>query len=342
MAKDEIVVDVELDQLYVSLDNPRFDPQKDQRTAIQCLSVEQDLKLVKLAEDILDKGLDPSGNLMVKRGKKKGEYVVLDGNRRVTAIKLMTNPALMQSLGLRTALETRFKQLYDKGGNKYITSFRCAVLTDEDSKHWILMRHVGRADGVGTVEWDTRARHRFHGMSPALQAVDLVRNSPYIDSSIKAKLDDLPLSTLERVLQTPDASSLFGVTVKNKRIELVGQPDDALAKLSILVADIADNPRPVGELYYKSQRVEYAKELSKHSQPTKNAPIYSMTAVIMKSRLGGGQSKARKISTVRKSLIPASCILTIHPPRINRVYQELQQIETAKQPNSAAVLLRMF
>jgi hypothetical protein len=343
MASDEIVIGVELDRLYVSTENPRFDPQTDQRAALQKLADEQDLKLVKLAEDILVKGMDPSANLLVKRAKKKGEYIVLDGNRRVTAIKLMTNAALMQSLGLRPALETRYKQLHDKGGSTYVPSFRCAVLTEEEARHWILMRHVGRSDGVGTVEWDTRARHRFRGMSPALTAVDLVNDGPYIDDTIKAKLTDIALTNLERVLVTPDARAPFGVTIKNKRLELVGDPEDALARLSILVADLADNPRRVGDLYSKSQRVDYAKELSTRDVPTSAAPITSAATIPRKPNAKAlAKGKNRKVSTERRSLIPANCILTIQQPRINRVYHELQQVETTKHPNSVAVLLRVF
>jgi len=166
-------ISIPIEQLQVSIDNPRYDPQPDQRLALLRLTQDQGPKLVKLAEDILANGLNPSNNILVKR-VKKDTYIVLDGNRRIAALKLMTQPALLQSLGLKASLESRFKKFNEDGGSNLPTHVQCAVLTDEEANHWIMLAHTGENEGRGTVPWDTAARHRFRGKTPALQAIEFV------------------------------------------------------------------------------------------------------------------------------------------------------------------------
>ena len=84
-------IDIELDKLLVNAENYRFEPVKDQHEAMITMLRSQNNKIIKLARDIAERGLNPTRRLQVK-GTLNGKYVVLEGNRRITVLKLIANP----------------------------------------------------------------------------------------------------------------------------------------------------------------------------------------------------------------------------------------------------------
>ena len=84
-----------LSELRLDENNYRTGPVSSQRAAIDAIIADQGPKLVNLAKDILEmRGLSPGEPLWVYRDTASGTYVVVEGNRRVTALKLMDNPLL--------------------------------------------------------------------------------------------------------------------------------------------------------------------------------------------------------------------------------------------------------
>src|SRR5262249_12785674 len=150
--------------------------QSSQRDALHVITRQQGLKLCNLAEDIVDKGLNPTELIMVTPADELGIHTVLEGNRRIAALKLLNSPELLRSVGLRSALEERFRGLQQRAKQEggLPSTIRCAVVARADSTHWIQLKHTGENEGVGIVTWDGMARQRFRGESPALQAVDMV------------------------------------------------------------------------------------------------------------------------------------------------------------------------
>lgn len=154
---------IALENLLVDLFNPRHVPQSSQRETIATIALEQGVKLANLAEDIADKGLNPSELPLVVETENKGVYTVVEGNRRVAALKLATSPQLLASIGLPKNLAERFKSLQSNINASFPQQVNCAVLSREDANHWILLKHTGENEGIGVVGWDGRARQRFRG-----------------------------------------------------------------------------------------------------------------------------------------------------------------------------------
>lgn len=96
-------------QLMLDTKNPRHGELESQRAAIESLIASQRQKLVVLANDVLKNGLSPIERLMVLKGKNG--YTVVEGNRRLTAIKLLNNPALADGTPIAAAI----KRLSNKG-----------------------------------------------------------------------------------------------------------------------------------------------------------------------------------------------------------------------------------
>jgi hypothetical protein len=84
--------DIELDKLLVNPENYSFYPVKDQQEAMLIMLRSQKDKILNLARDIAQRGLNPTRRLVVKEADG-GKYVIQEGNRRITVLKLMSNPA---------------------------------------------------------------------------------------------------------------------------------------------------------------------------------------------------------------------------------------------------------
>ncbi len=77
-----------LSELRLDQRNYRTGPTATQRDALAAIADDQKGKLVSLAEDILSVGLSPGEPIWVTRDTDaSGMYVVVEGNRRLAALK---------------------------------------------------------------------------------------------------------------------------------------------------------------------------------------------------------------------------------------------------------------
>ena len=152
---------VDILSLNINIENPRFEMVSNQREAIKTMIEDQKEKLIKLAEDIISEGLNPGDPIFITKHKKqKGVYNVLEGNRRVTALKLLENPDLIPESN--KSILNKFKKLSEQYSKSPIEKVPCILFDDEkEAEHWIKLKHTGQNDGVGTVGWDAQQKARF-------------------------------------------------------------------------------------------------------------------------------------------------------------------------------------
>ncbi len=333
MAKDENR-SIDLQQLLVNLENPRYSTRASQRDAILEMAEHQGMKLVKLAEDIVYNGLNPTRRFLVTP-VDGDNYVVLEGNRRIAALKLLTQKELRTSLNLPARIEKRFQALADEA-DSLPTSVECAVRSQEDAKHWIQLEHTGENKGIGVVGWDGPSRHRFRDSSRALQAIELV--APYLDDKTQALLPEISITNIERVLNTPEAREELGVDLSNGKLTLKQPDDKALARVAAVVWDVAHKKVKVKDLFTKEQRVAYAEEVA--ARPLK--PLKSQRPGASGTPAFQSTPRSRRVPLQRATLIPRQLTLSIAAARLNRIYDELQRLPLKNYVNSGAVLLRVF
>lgn len=332
---------ISLANLLIDLQNPRYDLRSSQREALTTIAHDQGPKLVNLAEDIVDKGLNPSEAIMVTP-YDESSYVVLEGNRRIAALKLISSISLLESVGLPQRLTKRLRTLHSRSKDELPTEINCVVLAREDANYWIQLKHTGENEGVGVVPWDGQAKHRFRGNSPALQAMDLVNQSDYLNDETRKKLPKIAITNIERILGTPDARNYLGVDVINRKLILKSPEDDALARLAIIVTDIAYGIKKVTHLDSKQQRVDYAADVAARPLPKPYTPGSSAGTKDSAASVTTPGKTAHKINPERKALIPRQLKLSIPQTRINKIYHELQNLDVDKFINSSAVMFRAF
>jgi hypothetical protein len=98
IAKRMATKSLKIDSLDLDLQNPRITLASDQRDAMQKILNDQKVRLINLAESIAAKGLNPMDRFLVLRSERQGKFIVVEGNRRALAIKLIKKPSLIDDL----------------------------------------------------------------------------------------------------------------------------------------------------------------------------------------------------------------------------------------------------
>ena len=91
---------IPVSQLLLDVQNPRLpDIQTNQREAIRTMVAGLGDKIIALAKHMQENGPNPASLLIViPSGDETGRYIVLDGNRRLTALKILEMPALVDGI----------------------------------------------------------------------------------------------------------------------------------------------------------------------------------------------------------------------------------------------------
>ncbi len=168
-------VNLKISSLLLDHHNPRIPQAESQREAIQSILDEQQEKLANLADSIVEEGLSPADNVLVMRSPDDDKkFIVLEGNRRIAAVKIMHNINVLSDLRISPALRKRFEKAAREFKAENVEPISCFELSREEANPWIQRRHTGEDGGCGIVRWDGQAAARFRGDDPALQALKFV------------------------------------------------------------------------------------------------------------------------------------------------------------------------
>src|SRR5437016_6263126 len=125
--------------LLIDVENPRLpQPNVGQRDAQRAIAHYQQRKLVVLAKDIVQNGLNPAElPIVMPLQDDLNRYVVLEGNRRLIALRGLENPEwLVGAVG--STIVGAIRKLSNKYQEAPIESIQClAVKSREEAQHWI-------------------------------------------------------------------------------------------------------------------------------------------------------------------------------------------------------------
>ena len=152
------ITTIPISQLKLDTENSRHSSVSSQLDAINWMLDSQGGKIYALANHLYKFGPDPSQNLIVIEDKNnKKSYIVLEGNRRLTAIKLLDNPDLVSN----QALNKKVKKLLKEQIGVIPQELSCVIFKSQnDAYEFIELKHTGEQGGAGTVNWDSLAIQR--------------------------------------------------------------------------------------------------------------------------------------------------------------------------------------
>jgi hypothetical protein len=331
------VADLRLDGL-----NPRLEPTTGERDIIAALLEEQGDKLLNLADDIATHGLSPIDGVLVIQGPKSS-YIVVEGNRRVAALKLLANPDLTDRSGYRD----RFRAIAK--GKDVPTSVPIVLAGSRpEAKHWQDLRHAGEMEGRGTVRWSAEAVQRFR-RTPGNDADRGIRfaeaiekafpGNPEIQADLRTVRRDR-ITTLGRLAKDPTYRDRAGIEITDAGL-VVHQPEELVERgIGRVLHDLATT-HGVTEMKTKPIRREYLAVIA-DDLPTD--ATYSAVGKTLASAVPPVQpSTARLGRSVKppKTLFAGMSVASVGP-RVSSILRELQGLDIEKHPNSSAVLTRVL
>ena len=209
--------------------------------------------MLNLAEDVQKNGLLGNQQIVVVFSDALQKYVVYDGNRRVAAIKLLTNPELFAFLD--HASSERAKKIRQQGNIP--TTINCYV-TDEADAFFIMERtHSGEDMGRGTKRWNAREKEAFRVRQSHQKKVSYL-----IDYYCKKYFDDiditkiLPFTTIERIFNNREIKKTIGIEVADEQ-SFTAEKMQLIINASIWVAqEAASSGTSVTRLFNKARTIE--------------------------------------------------------------------------------------
>lgn len=355
------VQEINVEKLLLDVRNPRHDILSSQTETLGEIILDQKGKLVKLAKDIVDFGINPSDLTIVTPSEDGSDkFIALEGNRRLAALILLSDPA-MAALGYDSSAIDKLKSYSKRYKDSPIESLRCIVFARrDDANHWIELRHTGENEGRGVVRWGAKEKARFNELlgkpSPALQVLEFIRKNSNLKEEEKEALKRPNLSSIQRLIGDPDVREVLGIDITDGYVNTNYPSEEVINCLTKLVMDVATQRISVDNIRHKNDRADYMSEFTEeylpdiNSKPVETWKLQSQTGPVkprvLPSKGVTGAMPGKKIvplSTSRKTLIPSRCVLRIkQAPRINKIYKELRDLEIDLFENSGAVMFRVF
>ena len=347
------IVEIALADLLVDTRNARLaEEQPSQQFALLAIARQQGKRLLKLAADIVEYGLDPTALLaVVATSDQRKRYLVIEGNRRVVALKALETPALIAS-AFDPRDQKRWHRLAEQFAQKPIATISCSLFDNEkELDHWVTVRHTGQNEGMGLVDWGAEEKDRYttrHGQrSPAGQILDFVDKCGLLSDAARHSKKEV-ITNLIRLIGSPILREKVGINISDGKVQMLYPVDEVAKSLTYIVEDLKTGKIKVADIYNKEARTAYAQSLQHSILPeaTKrlDAPVLLGSEVKTETPTAKVKPKAKskKTQPERTSLVPAGCHLDINPPRINLIYNELLTLSVDQYPNACSVMLRVF
>ena len=330
--------DVPLTKLHLDPENPRFDPIDDEdRIVAQLVGTE---KVLVVARDIAEKGgispLDRIGVIRIEG--TPGHYMVVEGNRRTCALKLLHDPRKAPNPKVREALD-----LIRSSAKASVTKVPVVVFRDrEAAKPWLRLRHLGEQGGIGTRRWNTAAQARFAGgASPDKLAVDVLERAEAAGWISEEQRKKIPVTTLRRYLGNPVLRAALGLGSPRELI-FTHEASEVDRALKHFVLDALPDASGNSRIHSRSNADEWrAYGQSLHSNgiaPTTLLPLPEPPPPVGAAGAKGERNPPSPDN--RKFIISTSFVVKHKDKNLQRILRELRGTSPEECPFAVNYLVR--
>lgn len=311
-------IDVEIDELLLDHENPRLGSVSSQAEALRALIRLSVRNFRTMMGSIKDHGLDP-GDLfyLVDESAETGVegYTVIDGNRRLGALKILREPTLIAGTSAPENIAKKLREIAAGFNREIVGETRTCVLFESraDAEDWILRRHGRNLEGEERIAWGPLEIQRFQGDRSVLDIIDFVeRNGEYSSEQwalIRSKLDRKSY-VLRRFLESKAGREMLGLgsdDADGARLPTSGRGARYLASvLKKLFDDVASGTIDTRQFNKASQIKEYFDELPPNLQPSADEN-------------GGKSTKFQELNIVRTTESASLPPLPPPPPKAKPV-----------------------
>lgn len=326
--------------LRVNPANDRHGELENETAAIAQLFATQEAHMRNLARDLVAKGEVFEPPLVFPDGEV---FIVADGNRRTTCLKLISNPRRAPT----TDLQKFFGELKAAWPGKFEDKIECRVEQDRDRVDDILFRrHTGVQGGVGQSTWTDRMKNNFvirTGKSSGLNVADEIEKRLRAAHMLPAR--KIPRSNLNRLLSAEAVRNRVGLSVRKGRLDLIRDERQTLLALQRIATDLATRKVTLEDVWDTQRKLDYIDTLDAEgvlpgvARPAKpTTPPPSPPPAPPSPRPPQPRAWPHLIPDVDYGLAwPA------HLQRHREIWEELQyRLELGDHPNAISVLFRVL
>jgi hypothetical protein len=336
---------IALTSLVVNPANDRHGELENETAAIAQLFAVQELHMRNLTRDLVVKGEIFEPPLVFPSGDK---FIVADGNRRTTCLKLLSAPRRAPTVELQQFFADQRK----KWPGKFPDKIECRVEADRDRVDDILFRrHTGVQGGIGQSTWTDRMKNNFvqrTGKGTGLNVADEIEKRLKEAKLLPAR--KIPRSNLNRLLSAETLRNRVGISVRKGRLELIRDEQAVLPVLQRIASDLANRVITLDNVWDTESKLHYIDTLDAEgvlpkvvrepgtpkAQPGPPSPAPSPP------RLGPAPPRP----AAWPHLIPDvnyGITWSAHLQRHRAIWDELQyKLELSEEPNAISVLLRVL
>lgn len=239
------------------------------------------IKVLRLAREIAQKGLSPievPAVIPTSSGEKK-PWIVVEGNRRLAAIKFLNNPKLCSDESTRK----QYESIKKSASHTIPSKIEFVIFNDfEQSSYWLTLRHGGENKGVGVLSWGPKEfaslaerLGKKTANSPAIALLAYALDRGLIDHD---QYHAIPVTTLARVISTKGVKTILGCKISKGEISRVVDESYFDLAISDLLEVLASGEKTVTDLKREEQRVDVVSKLKNEGHwgpynPSEETPL---------------------------------------------------------------------
>ena len=353
-------LELTVDKLLLDEENPRLGWVGSQTEALGALIDLSPTHFENMMISIVKEGLDPGDSFYVIKAEVAGKYIVLDGNRRLSALKVLSKFDALDGTGVSEKIRKRLTDIELGFDVSKLQKIRCVCFKSRaEAKQWIEKRHTGSKDGEGRINWIPPEIQRFSGDRFILDMIDFVeRNGDFAEDewkSTRSKIENRKWSTIGRLLESPIGREHIGVLITielngDRTPQLTRDPRWAVSVLKKIIEDVRDGKVNSRSLNKTQDINSYFKKLPKELRfkgksvkPKAFKDIDIKTSQNLRKKPTKPGPKTKSAPRRRTTLAPPR-----HPfraPKSERGMQLLREAEEINVKNltiSSAFVLRAF
>ena len=352
-------LELAIDALLLDLENPRIGSSTSQSDALESIVRLNPTHFRNLMGSIREYGLDPGDSLYVIDAEDNQDFVVLEGNRRLSALKVLSNPDVLAGTELSESTRKSLAREATGFERSAVEPIRCVRFDDrEEANDWIRRRHTGVADGEGRITWKPLEIQKFAGDHSVVDVIEFVgRNAGYPDEEwekTKSTLGGRKSTNLTRLLESAAGRSHLDINVESgpsrKTPVLNSDPEWALRVLKRIVNDILADKVNSRLLNRAADIAKYFANLPQELQPGSNTtaaspqPFKDIDLTQTQARPQPSQPRPAKIKPVarkRRTLAPKEHPFdTSNSTKLEMLLREAGNLDASRFPLSCAFVLR--
>lgn len=332
--------DIPLTRLHLDPQNPRHDAIADENEIIAHLYRQE--RVLGMAKNIAKLGaISPMERIgVIEMPDNPGHFVVVEGNRRACALRLLHDPKKAPTPAARTAMQ-HLAEASSIPGQVPVVVFK----DRPTSKPWIGLRHNGEQAGAGVRKWNSTQKARHDKVDNpnqlALAVLDRAEAGAWVTPQERKQVG---LTTLTRYLKNKVIRAMLGLG-DARDLEYTHDPAQVDAALQRLVRDALPpankNQEPeVNSRTNISDRLAYVRKLQA-AGVTPRTPLAEAVRPPPVARVLPGKRRSARNPANRPRVVPSDFVVKNRDPALLRVLNELR-VDTVDHEFTVNFLLRAF